>query len=187
MTYQLPEAFIPFVAFWCLLFTLAYFALFRFLSTPDNQTEPKDNKKVVLLQHAEYASHFTSFSHAVISFAWSLTILLTVGLRELGSNLPIETHLVYFSLGYFVMDSTLGFVFAYNDKPTHIHHIAVVIALAYVVFKGHYANSIVSALCVAECSNPLLILRKIFMLHKRTKNLVFPTGLAFSSSFIITR
>ena len=187
MTYELLEAFIPFVAFWCLLCMLIFFGLLRFLPVPDNQKESKDTKKGMILQHAEYASHFTSLFHAIISFAWTLTILLTVGFRDLGNNLSIENHLVYFSLGYFVMDSTLGFIFSYNDKPTHIHHVAVVVALTYVLCKDKYANSIISALCVAECSNPLLLLRKIFMLHKRTAGLVFPIGLVFSLSFIFAR
>jgi hypothetical protein len=175
------------IAAWSGAFSGLYILLLNILPSLKSEDKNKDEPKSQFLINANYASHFTSLAHAVISFIWALKIFYTSGLTTDRENNASEISLVLFSIGYFLMDTIFGLLFAYNDKSTNIHHFAVVSSLFYVVLKGKYANAVVCALGVAECSNPFLILRKIVTSHKETQKWAFPTGLIFAFSFLYTR
>jgi hypothetical protein len=178
--------FLPSIAFWSVLFGLLTRFLYKILPMPGKLAAIQEQKLRSKLCW-EYVTNICSFIHAVCSFFWTNSLMMNQGVRNSAANLETENSMLSFSIGYFLMDSTLGYIYKYNDKSMNIHHAETLISLVYSLAKNKYGSIIVWALWLAEMSNPFNLARKNADCHPNMEKLTFALGLMFSFVFLYTR
>jgi hypothetical protein len=177
---------LPTVAFWGVAFTFLNRHLYKNVPMPTKIARIEDTKHRAIL-YWEYVTNFCSIIHAIASCIWGHYIMMKYGARHAASNLDSENGLLAFSLGYFLVDSVLGYIYKYNDKVMNMHHAEAVMSLIYGLAKNRYANSMVWALWLAEMSNPFNLIRKNLEMHDGREKWATGFGLIFCVIFIYTR
>jgi hypothetical protein len=125
--------------------------------------------------------------HAIITFFWGLRIYYSDGLHYTGENLPESVWLLSLSLGYFLSDTVLSWVYGHNNLIMMMHHYVVILVEAYVIVKNEYASIAVYSLVLAEASNPFNIAWNVLQTVEVTPALSYASGFAFALVFIYCR
>lgn len=136
----------------------------------------------------EYISNWGALVHAV-----STTILGLIALNTSSdppSALPNTlfcNFIIGLSLGYFIVDTTAGFYFSYNDPLMHVHHVLALYMSLYLLWLNQYGSVYLYILVIGEFTNPIILLRKNLEKHNAHKMWSIGLGLLFSVTFLILR
>ena len=102
-------------------------------------------------------------------------------------NNDSQITLLSFSLAYFVSDTIFGVLKKYNDGKMNLHHCIVIASLAYVIFKGMYADNYYWAMMVTEISNPFMLTSKILEQHRGYERVSKILMIIFCATFVFFR
>jgi hypothetical protein len=172
--------------YWLVILLSLNFMLVRLVPMPKKIADDLSGARRKV-NFVNFTSNTVSFVHAVVSFVWGISLYLRHGLRFSGTNSFVECMLLSFSLGYFLNDTILSWVYKLNDLPMMIHHYICVFVIVYSLVKDEYSSMIVWALVVAEASNPFNILRVTFEVIEGFQILGTIFSLAFAVIFIYCR
>lgn len=76
-------------------------------------------------------------------------------------NTTYEKRLIYVSIGYFIYDFIAMAYYGLLDIPMAIHHWLCLVGMSLPLTYGMSANYVVQGMFAAECSDPLMNIRKI--------------------------
>lgn len=172
--------------FWFIIFFVTNLIMIKHFPMPP-RIAAKANPQLRKVIFVNFISNLPSFIHAVIAFVSGLYIFAYHGVRLAGPNLFVEGLLLSFSLGYFLNDTILSWIYGHNTTPMMLHHYQVVFVAIYVLAKDEYGSIAVWTLVIAEASNPFNILRVTFEKYKGCESAATITGIAFAVVFIYCR
>jgi len=173
-------------AFWFVIFFVINLIMIKHFPMPP-RIAAKSNPQMQKVIFVNFTSNLPSFIHAVAAFFCGLYIFATHGVRLSGPNLFAEALLLSFSLGYFLNDTILSWIYGHNTAPMMIHHYQVLFVTIYVLAKDEYCSIAIWTLVIAEASNPFNILRVTFEKYNGWETAATITGVAFAVVFTYCR
>jgi hypothetical protein len=135
----------------------------------------------------EFLTNFFSMFHAIISWIFSVYILMTDRFDFTGSNTEKQKMLVSFSCGYFIFDTLAGLYYGYNDSVMNIHHFLTVFVNLHFLMKGKFAFCYVCMIFIGELTNPVHIARRQLSWFPNNESIDRTLGIIFCISFVALR
>lgn len=145
---------------------------------------PKEQQTTLYM---EYITNVNSITHAVSTFCLSVIIVSQTSMNLPGANTHSENLVLSLSIGYFLSDTLLGFIYGYNDVMTVVHHVIALILFPYSIIKNQYGTLNAWCFVIAEISNPFLLVRNNLLKHEGYETLKLVAGLIFTVTFLVMR
>ena len=161
--------------------------LARKLFTPPDAIFQETNSKKRKIMISEFYAYFSSLIHSSAFFVVALSALTSNEPRWTEPNTAFHQHFLCFSIGYFLSDSILGFVFKYNDHMMHLHHYVALSVLLNAFITNRYAFAVVYSIGIGEMSGPFMCLRKILEHNSNRKTEAKIAGIVFCLVFLSFR